>query len=432
MELFIFSVVVLHVLFSFYKIEYGLCSLIVIKILIPDAARFILFPELSLNSACTLILYCVIIIKILFHRENINIFNNRLVRFIWYFYWINWIFLLFARTSLEHQFLAMHNFFIAQLLPAVLVYSIIREKESLELFLKTFLICFFICAIYAIVSWSMLDFRYNEWFVEYFGYARMINLGEFASAEIGGVSGRAVGTIVADSYAYGMVVPIAFMIIWIINKYNYTKFTMITVILLGINVLLTVRRSPIVTLIIFFLLLFILLPIRSKIKYLIISLSFLSVIILLVLLVPSLAMFRGILESSIFFWDDTISRANDVTGSSVELRMYQLNYVFKQISDTPLIGNGWGAMSFEKHPTMFGWESILFTTLMQFGVLGCILWGYMFFFMYKISKIKRENNNYQIIFLCSALVLALFTDTAFHGITFIGCVIFGKMYLLKK
>jgi len=433
MELIIIIIISIHICSSFYRLEYGLCSLLAIKILIPDVARSII-PALSLNAFCSLVLTIAVLWSLINGSIKKAEINNKMVKFCLLFYILNYFFFFFSSTTpLSFQIKPMHTFYLLQLMPIMLGSIIINNKYKLILVFKVFSICFFICAVYGIIAWVSGDYWYNNLFFVHYGadFGRNTDMTTAAGAFMAGLQGRIVGTASADSYGYGMIVPIAFMIFFIFNNKLKWNITRIMVVLLAINVLMTIRRTPIITCIVFLLCMFWFEPLRVKVKYFKIGIIAFFVIAACIMFIPFLENFRNIIEASLFFWNDSVSAENEVSGSSVSLREYQLFYTLDQIKGNILFGNGWGAMYYESHPTMFGWESVVFTTLMQFGVSGVLLWTYMFWFMYKYSTRKQKNKVYQKSFIIASVALCIFTDTIYPAYIFLGCLLMGKSYLLN-
>jgi len=426
MEVFILLIVVLQIFLSIYRLNYGLCFLIAIRILIPDAAR-VIFIDTSLNTFCTIILSLVVALYFIWGfipKKNIN---DKMIKFIAFYYLISLFVAIFPNeVPFSYQFSALNQFIITQMLPVFLAVLIIQKKEDYVLLMKVFAISFLICAFYGIYSWIFSDFRYNLSFVDFFGYARVWDL----NSEMGGIQGRIYGTF-SDSFSYAQVVPIVFVFMWGISKRFKYKINTVLLVLLGINVLLTVRRAPIVTTLIFFLSLFYFESTKLKIRYLKYIIVFLVITILAIEFIPYLVKFKTILESSLYFWDDSVSDKNDVSGSSVSFRSFQLQRTLEIIKDDMLLGKGWGYNYYHPHPEMIGWESIVFLILGQWGIFGIILWTYLFWFMYKYSIKNYQNVLYQKCFIISSITLCLLTGTAYYVFIFLGIVLFNKANLLN-
>ena len=122
-----------------------------------------------------------------------------------------------------------------------------------------------------------------------------------------------------------------------------------------------------------------------------------------------------------------MANENNVSGSSVRLRLYQLNYTVSNISYSPLFGNGWGAQYVKYHPGMFGWESIIFTSLFQSGYLGIIALTYLFVSFYKYSVENAKNRGIALAFILSSAIFCISTDTIYPFFIYLGCVILHKM-----
>jgi len=85
---------------------------------------------------------------------------------------------------------------------------------------------------------------------------------------------------------------------------------------------------------------------------------------------------------------------SDVQGSSIELRLDQLNGCFKEIKNSPILGKGYGWVSFYKtnfgdHPVILSFESLIFVILCNNGFLGFVIWGLLIFAVF------RNNHKFQ-------------------------------------
>ena len=75
-------------------------------------------------------------------------------------------------------------------------------------------------------------------------------------------------------------------------------------------------------------------------------------------------------------------KSSDIGGSSLELRLSQLNGCFHEIQDTLLAGKGFGWTGYflsqnDGHPTMLHFESLILVILCNSGIIGLFLWIYM-------------------------------------------------------
>lgn len=74
--------------------------------------------------------------------------------------------------------------------------------------------------------------------------------------------------------------------------------------------------------------------------------------------------------------------SSNTSGSSLELRLSQLNGCFKEIQNTFLEGKGFGWTTYYTlnvgiHPTIWAFESLLFVILCNSGIIGVVLWFIM-------------------------------------------------------
>lgn len=152
-----------------------------------------------------------------------------------------------------------------------------------------------------------------------------------------------------------------------------------------------------------------------------------GILLIIVNVFPQLSTFKHILESSLFFWDDSVSAKNDVSGSSVAYRAFQMKKTMELVSDSPMFGNGWGSCYYRNlHSDMNGWESIVFTTLMQFGYLGFIIWGNMFYRFYHFS-LKSRQMVISLAFMMSSMAFCILNDTIYPFYIFFGAVLINKL-----
>jgi len=92
---------------------------------------------------------------------------------------------------------------------------------------------------------------------------------------------------------------------------------------------------------------------------------------------------------------DIHGKNSDVQGSSIEMRLNQLNGCLKEIQNSPILGKGYEWVGYYKsnwgdHPVILSFESLIFVILCNNGFLGFIIWGWMIF------AIIRNNHKLQL------------------------------------
>lgn len=136
------------------------------------------------------------------------------------------------------------------------------------------------------------------------------------------------------------------------------------------------------------------------------------------------------------FFDDIIytithSESSDVTGSSLSMRISQLNAAYHYVENNLIFGKGLNAIgvAVERIPDLLGGESLLFYVLINRGIVGIfsllLLLGYVFFFL-----MKRKC--YSIIVIFVGLTLYNFITLPIHefyALPFIILLYKRKMYV---
>lgn len=169
------------------------------------------------------------------------------------------------------------------------------------------------------------------------------------------------------------------------NKYHY-----ILLVLLLINIILCGSRTAILIILIYPILRFFTVDIREKKKFIKIALILL-IFFLIIIQLPELQKYKGILESTLFFWDDSIASSNDIQGSSITMRLMQYAGLMDLISDNILWGMGHGYVNYYlstygQHPILLGFESLIFNKSVEGGIVGLITWIYLFYYLYRKTK----------------------------------------------
>lgn len=132
---------------------------------------------------------------------------------------------------------------------------------------------------------------------------------------------------------------------------------------------------------------------RRSLKY-----TFIAVVLLL-LAYPFLERFIPNI-TSVLYSDDR----NALSGSSVEMRVGQLEASWKLFLRSPIVGNGFrSCIYFEKiMPELFGTESIWFKLLIERGIVGLFAYFYMFYIM--VTRCDILKNSILFFYIAGYLV----------------------------
>lgn len=324
------------------------------------------------------------------------------------------------------QFYNLLQYAILQWLPIIVMMSVVKSKYDVNLLVKIFLISTAICTVYSIVCFVLrIPYPYNAFLNMTFPSR---NDAEMVFAEIAGGSetGRCMGTATSGTWDYGMVISMLFTITAVVHNFVKSKWTLLLLVLVGIDVLFTSRRSPIIAIGLFCLIFYGRSILRNS-KSLLIGILTVLVLVFVIENVDFFKNYRHILESSMFFWDDSVAARNDVSGSSFEYRLAQLNFVIRKLEVSPLLGCGIGCMGLVPGGSfMNGWESMVFTILIQYGFVGAILWSVLFFKFFQYAN-TQYTNRLALAFMVSALFFAVLNDTIYPFYIFFGAVLIGKI-----
>ena len=304
------------------------------------------------------------------------------------------------------------------ILPFVIWNDILVDRKSLSLYRNVIIGCIVIAALYGLFLTTMPGVN------PYMMVVSAVNGEEFNLAYAAGYSGAEndevfngedeiefkndlilndgrlfgrISSVFAHPMMFGLFLGIALFFLFKNKKHipRWLLYIMSFVIL--IDVIVCGVRTVIVAMsaVIFFLLVQL-----RKFKY-IFTFAILGIILWSITAnSPSLSNYLG----SIF--DDNSS---DVSGSSLEMRISQLNGCFHEIQYSLLTGKGFGWTGYflsqqEEHPTMLHFESLIFVILCNSGIIGLFLWIYI------SIKIIRFNNLYKrstAVLLHSLLVFYL-------------------------
>lgn len=109
------------------------------------------------------------------------------------------------------------------------------------------------------------------------------------------------------------------------------------------------------------------------------------------------------LSSYIGSMADVNNEKGDVSGSSVEMRINQLEGAINEGTKNPLFGLGYGWTGYYQrikgdHPVCLAFESLIYVIICNFGLFGFIIWAYMILKYMKINRMMHLNEN--VLFDC--------------------------------
>lgn len=363
----IFSIIVC----SFVKLKFGIAIYLVYFFLVPYLNIDIGKINLSYNFVNLLILIAFVIDFKIRHKYKIewSLFKP------FFLYFFLFILVIPFQSGLPYSF-ALNQWRIelmSYLILPIIIWNIIKyDYKAIPLFRNTLIACIIIMGAYG------LFLTRTEGVNPYMIFMSIVNNVEFnedyAMSGGGRLFGR-ISSVFSHPMTFALNLGFSFIYIYIL-KWNLKKWNwLLILILVGLNIFTCGVRSVIAGVAIaiaYFL------YANRNLKLLSISLFIGVLVYLIISSIPDLA-------SYVYSIVDVNASKSDVGGSSLEMRLRQLDGCFDEISNCLLFGKGYGwtiyYMSlYDDHPIILAFESLIYVILCNAGIWGFIVWG---IFLYK-------------------------------------------------
>lgn len=286
------------------------------------------------------------------------------------------------------------SFFNTLILP-ILIWSIsLKDSSSIKLFRIIFLICITIAILYGLFV-SQLN-GLNPYIMLFSAVVDTdVDMDKYFAAEGGGRLFGRVSSVFMHPMNFGLFIGLSLIYTCYVIKLNkWIRFFLIFAILI-MSIICGVRSviGGIIVATVYYL-------IAAKNYKLIFYFSVLFVILLFFIsLIPDLFSYL----SSII---DVDNDNQDVKGSSIGMRLSQLEGAISEASKNPLFGLGYGWTSdyltnYGDHPICYAFESLIFVILCNSGLLGFFIWIFM---IHKHFSVNKHMHFYQSKMLNSLMV----------------------------
>jgi len=315
-------------------------------------------------------------------------------------------------VDFEYQLSILRSYMIGFFLIPIMLWQVCKTKSDINYFTRIILVSITIMLIYGVYCFftgtnpyiTSLSILFNA----------KDNNEVFSEMERGGFIGKIQSTT-SHPFFWSVILSMAIFAsysFWIIKK-SYTYYIFLA--LLIFNLFVCNVRTGIVATAVGTALLFNQFSVRSKL----ISLSVIIFIFLFSIDTSIFGSLQPIIDSIIYFNDPH----KDVGGSSLEMRMVQLGgaiTIWQQ--GGILFGNGFGWCGYYyafygDHPILLGFESIIYVILIDNGVLGILLYVFLFYSFYKINwnlytgSVYKKKTEFWIInsFITSYIIFIVMT-----------------------
>ena len=371
-------------LLAFINLKLAIALYISYNILVPFLQFDIFGISLSYN-----VINLFLIISFLITWKNKKIDYKPLIPFIFIFISISLISIFQWEIPFELQINYLRIDFMKTCFVPFIIWNISKYDIKIIIYIKwALLISMIIACIYGLFLMNLNGLNpYTSYLSSYFhqqdyAYTYLMNAGD---SRISFSSSRSIQSTMSHPMRWALYICflVIIVIVFLINEKNKLLFLffILFIFLLLFNLLISGVRTGLVTLLIagtFYL-------IKNKnMKILLFSgilIFFISIII------TSNKDFINISNS----FTNSNGTKSDISGSSISLRLEQLEGCFTEIKNNYLLGKGYGWTNYYQskngdHPVILAFESIIFVILCNNGIIGLFIWAYFFYLLARLNR----------------------------------------------
>ena len=279
----------------------------------------------------------------------------------------------------------------------IIMWNVMRmDSSSIILFRNTMIICIIISIGYGLILTQLGGINpYAMFFLTQIDTD--VNYENYYEAAGGGRLFGRISSVYIHPMAFALFIGLTFiylLYLFVLNKSNRI-FLSILMLLTIIMAVLCGVRSVLGGLIV------------SMLYYFIWGKKFKIMLLSLVIGVMGLSVVSSVPELSGYITSitDINNEKQDVSGSSVDMRLQQLEGALGEASRNPLFGLGYGWTTYYQskkgdHPICLAFESLLFVVICNSGIVGLFLW---FFMVLKFLYYNKTMNIQSLIVVNSLL-----------------------------
>lgn len=335
--------------------------------------------------------------------------------------------------------------FVLGIFPYLFFSSLIKNSVQVESILKYIVVVSLLVFAYGIYSYMTNQNLYLM--LVSVVYSSVSGLEKMLEESRGGLEGRLGGTIGNPIFYAGMLLILFFLLLALyINispKKKLWRYTiLVSLSALFLNMFFTGSRSSLVALILGFGMFCVKWWSKARL-----TIAFTAIVTLFIvgMSFPIFGKYQVFVDSIVYFWDDSKS-VGEIKGSSVAMRLYQLDGLADVVGAKGALfglGTGWVQKYISAngmHPVLLGFESVFFSGVAQYGIIGFFLLYILLFVamfhlswhFYRQSKIKFNQFWLISCYLTSYVIYAFMTGPFFWEFFLGGYVILLKYFLCKE
>ncbi len=256
------------------------------------------------------------------------------------------------------------------------------DQKFLGFFKRSFIISITIAGVYGLFLMKMKGLNpYTTFLADYFGKDDVANNFSSMDARLAFSSASKIQATMAHPMTWALILCISMIVVmaFYVKTRNNKLWALIG--LIGFNILISGVRTGIAAIAIGF--------IYFLIRYRNFKLIIITVIALFsfALIIQSSESMSNLFTS----FTDFTGNKSDVNGSSITMRLNQLQGTIDEIKGTELVGKGYGWTNYYIslngiHPVILAFESLLFMVLCNSGYIGLFIWILFFLMLYQLNR----------------------------------------------
>lgn len=378
----------LIIVLTLTKPKWGLSIMLCCYLLLPAIPIEISGVQFKKNHVLILVVTLFFVKQILIDSRRIT-YTPFMFCIIYLFF--SAIFIPFKEMGSSIQlYYIFYDIIIALFFP-IAIWNVFLHSNCVILYRKALLCCIFVSGLYGIFL------LFTEGFNPWISFFSLLEGGDdsiwthYYSNE-SRLFGR-ISSVFFHPMHYAAFIGFAVIyLVYIRNKVTFKWFLLVFSILC-VNLVTCGVRSVLGALIIT-ILVFILL--KRKLDITLTIIFVISIVVAIAMSIPGLDTYL----SSIFSKPEN----STVGGSSLEMRLDQLEGALEEINNNPLMGKGYGwcrdyILQNEGHPVLLGFESIILVVLCNNGIIGLFLYA-LFGILYYLYVKRHATKNNRPFFIC--------------------------------
>lgn len=390
-EVFILIWLLLVLVLTFYRIEWGVSLFLAYLILVP-VMRFS-FNGLELGEN----IFNFIFLFGYFSHANKRGYKTQWKPFIPF---LTYFFLLLVIMPFQGE--VPLNIMLNQwrvdimrtlILPFVIWNLIANDILYIKIFRNTFLVSISIAVVYGLFLTTTGGF--NPYIMSLTGFTNVNDLSGYYAAEGSGRMFGRISSVFVHPMQYALFIGFSFVYIFQLCK-KTNIYIIVLLVSLGISAITCGVRSVLgglaVTIVYY------LMKIHNY-KVVFVAIIIAVVVNHIIGSIPELSAYMGSMV-------DFNNESESVGGSSFDMRLYQLNGAINEASKNPIFGLGYGWTGYYHaihgdHPICLAFESLIFIIICNWGLVGGFIWCVLLFLYFR----NYRNMNIDDIVLLDCLIV---------------------------